>query len=125
MLVDQTICKNNIDIIENTEVKEINTDQIDCLYLNLSNGGKLQCDMIYCANGHVPSINFLKDLNIELNENGYIKTNLSLSSSETSIKNMFACGSVVETKYLTTCATLGLGAIAATDILNRLDELNN
>jgi thioredoxin reductase (NADPH) len=123
MLVDQTLFeknKNKIKIMENTEIKQIitNSDGSEIDYLYLNTGEKLYCDQIYCANGHIPSINFLKDLNIELDECGYIKT--KHNSTETSIRNIFACGSVVTDKYLTTVATLGFGGMAATDILNRL-----
>lgn len=130
MLVDQTKNEKNMKKIKILEHKEIikiisrndrdtgTKNKID--YLILNDGTQILCDMIFCAIGHKPSIDFLSELNIATTEKGYIET--EHNSTESSIKNIFACGSVVTDKYVNTVSVLGGGAMAASDIITSLQH---
>jgi thioredoxin reductase (NADPH) len=113
---------NNIKIITRKEIIKLHGESIisgnKLVGVTTNDGIYYECDIIIYAIGHKPSINFAKNLGIETDEKGYVKIK---NGTETNIKNIFACGTVSNDRYTTTSATVGFGAMAATDIYNRIN----
>ena len=119
-LIDQ-IKQKNIKIITYEEVTNVYGENNKLVGLTTNKDKYYECDIIIYAIGHKPAINFITGLGLNIDKKGYIKTE---NGTETNIKNVFACGSVSNDKYLTTSAIIGFGAMAATDIYNKIIRNN-
>ena len=75
-------------------------------------------DGVFVLIGLLPNTQFLKDSNVELSENGSIKTNLDL---ETNIPGIFCAGDVRDGATLQIASAVGEGAKAALMIREYLD----
>lgn len=114
-LVDRVKETNNIEIIYNSQVKELIGDE----YLTgvvLDNGDKLSINGLFVAIGYEPNNKFVANL-IELDDYGFIKSN----DTETNIDNIFASGDTrtKDIRQLVTAASDG--AIAATKAINYIN----
>jgi thioredoxin reductase (NADPH) len=90
---------------------------------------------LFLAIGHVPATKFLSDSGVELNEQGYVKTELSYpkgSSDETywlttshtmtSVPGIFAAGDCVDFRYRQAAVASGMGVMAALDVEKWLEN---
>ncbi|GIW58855.1 MAG: hypothetical protein KatS3mg086_140 [Candidatus Dojkabacteria bacterium] len=107
--------KNNpkIEIILNTEVKEVLGDQVvkSIKVFNKQQNKEfvLEIDGLFLAIGHVPVTGFLKNA-ITLNERGYIVAN---NHVETNVDGVFVCGDVEDEEYRQAITASGFGCMAA------------
>ena len=118
--------KKNIEIIWNTEVKEINGDldkkQLHSITtLNSKNNKKseLEIDGFFVAIGHSPTTELFKNF-VKMDDEGYILT--EPNSTKTSIEGIFAAGDVTDKifRQAVTAAGMGcMGAIEVKDFLNK------
>lgn len=100
----------NLEILTNAVVSKIVgegvVDGIQCVINGESE--TLRIDGLFVAIGHEPKVDFL-DFEIDKSPNGYVITNENM---QTSVKNVYACGDVVQKHFrqvITACAD---GAIA-------------
>ena len=114
-LVDRVKEANNIEIIYNSQVKELIGDEF-LTGVVLDNGDKLSINGLFVAIGYEPNNKFVANL-IELDDYGFIKSN----DTETNIDNIFASGDTrtKDIRQLVTAASDG--AIAATKAINYIN----
>ena len=118
--------KKNIDIIWDTEVKQINGDldqkQLKSITtFNNKNNKKseLKVDGFFVAIGHSPTTELFKNF-VKMDNEGYILT--EPNSTKTSIEGVFAAGDVTDKifRQAVTAAGMGcMGAIEVKDFLNK------
>lgn len=94
-MVHSEFRKQGVNLLLNTTIETI--EKIgDKLKLTLSNGMTLETDLLIMSIGVVPENKLAKELGLELGIKGAIKVN---SKMETSIKDIYAVGDVVELKH--------------------------
>ncbi|MBF91944.1 MAG: thioredoxin-disulfide reductase [Rickettsiales bacterium] len=118
--------KKNIDIVWDTEVKQINGDldkkQLKSITtFNNKNNKKseLKVDGFFVAIGHSPTTELFKNF-VKMDNEGYILT--EPNSTKTSIEGVFAAGDVTDKifRQAVTAAGMGcMGAIEVKDFLNK------
>lgn len=109
------IKEKNIEILNNTEVLEIRGDEF-VKAVQLSNGEELKLDGLFIEIGTIPLTNLAKKLNIELDENNYIKVN---QNQETNIQGIYAAGDITNQKLKQIITAAAQGAIAANSIFQK------
>ncbi len=110
----EKIKNKNIEILNNTEIKEIKgTDFVESVTLTNS---KLKLDGVFIEIGTIPATNLAKKLNIELDENNYIKVN---NKQETNIKGVYAAGDITNQLLKQIITAAAQGAIAANSIFQK------
>lgn len=82
---------------------------------------KINCGGAFIAIGHKPTTDFLNN-QVETDKNGYI---IHKNNTMTSIKGIFACGDVVDTRYKQAITAAGQGCQAAMDTEKWLEEQNS
>ncbi len=100
--VKDEVAKKGINLLFNTEVKEIikDGDDLNVLY---NTQLRAQYDLVIYCTGRVANLEGLglENVNIELNQNGTIKAD---DNFETSVKGIYALGDVIGTPQLTPVA---------------------
>lgn len=86
------------------------------------NDTKIDTDGVFIFIGLKPNTQFLEGSNIELDEQGLIKTNEHL---ETNLPGVFACGDVRSGATMQIASAVGEGATAALSIREYLDNLHH
>ena len=107
-----------IEIVYNTNIKEIKgDDKISQVLLdNIHKGNdNLSLDGLFVEIGFIPSTELIKDLGVELDEDGYIKID---QSGKTSSAGIWAAGDITtgSNKFKQIITAASEGAIAANDI---------
>tara|TARA_B100000427_G_scaffold16420_1_gene12856 strand:+ start:565 stop:1509 length:945 start_codon:yes stop_codon:yes gene_type:complete len=119
--------RNNplIDIIVNKSIESINGNQqdgISNIVLKDTVSGEtstFECEGVFYGIGHTPNTDLFKGM-IDLNDNGYIRT--QSDSSLTNISGVFACGDVQDDHYRQAITAAGSGCMAAIDAEKYLEE---
>ncbi len=121
--------KDNIEILYNTNTLGLFGEQfVEGAHLVKFKGTDKQqlfdiaIDGFFLAIGHHPNTGFL-DGQLALDEQGYIA--LPGSTTETSVKGVFAAGDVADPHYRQAIAAAGSGCRAALDVKRFLDTLAN
>jgi len=119
---DEAYRNPKINFIFDTIVNSINGDEkVETISLkNVKSGktSKIPTDGIFPFVGYVPNTEHFKD-QIQLDERGFIKTDISLS---TSCEGVFAAGDIRVTPLRQIVASVGDGALAATSAAKYLKE---
>lgn len=105
-LIEQAKSKNNIELIENEEIKTI--EEKDNKYNIKLKSQELTVDGIFSYIGYSPSTEYLSNLGI-IDESGYIETN----NTETKIPGLYACGDIIKKEVYQIITASSEGAQAA------------
>jgi thioredoxin reductase (NADPH) len=123
--VMQERTKNNakIEILWNTEALEAKGEKL-LTHVRIKNNKTgeekdVEANGLFYAIGHTPNTDFL-DNQLNCDETGYIVT--EPGTANTSIKGIFACGDVQDTKYRQAITAAGSGCMAAIDAEHFLAE---
>lgn len=114
--------KHNVKIVSNSIISKINGKEkvtsIDIINTNTNKKKNILIEGLFIAIGRIPNNDNFKEL-IELDENGYIKSN----DCETNVDGIFTAGDTrtKELRQLTTAASDG--SIAAMKAIQYLDEI--
>lgn len=112
---DRTFKNPKIEVVWNTEVKEILFDESGVHGLKVLNNqtnqtSERKTDGFFLGIGHEPNTKFLKG-QLALDEHGYIKT--QGTHPDTSVEGVFACGDVQDPYYRQAISAAGSGCEAA------------
>lgn len=110
----------NVEIIYNANVTEAyGKDWLEEIVLD--NGKKIEVSGLIIEAGSVPNIVILKDLGIETNEFGYIKTD---EAQKTNIAGIYAAGDITtgSNNFRQVVTAVSEGAIAVLGVLNYLNK---
>jgi thioredoxin reductase (NADPH) len=112
---DRTFNNPKIEVVWNTEVKEIIADDTGVTALRVVNNktneiSERKTDGFFLGIGHEPNTKFLKG-QIALDDHGYIKT--QGTHPDTNIEGVFACGDVQDPYYRQAISAAGSGCQAA------------
>lgn len=116
--------KDKISIKWNTIVTEVLGDGkfvigVRVKDVNNSKEDLIKCQGVFLAIGHKPNTDLFKDL-IELDENGYIKTD---KGTRTNLKGVFAAGDVQDPTYKQAVTSAGAGCKAAIEAERYIENL--
>jgi len=116
-MMHRVLNTHNIEVIYNTEAKEIVGDGqvvIGVKTINNKTNEEKTLDVtgFFVAIGHHPNTEIFKDW-IDMDETGYIKT--IPGSSKTNIEGVFACGDAQDHVYRQAVTAAGTGCMAAID----------
>ena len=117
--------KGNIEILWNTQLKEVLGDQIGVNGVLLDNDGQdkeLSVMGVFIAIGHKPNTDIFKG-QLDM-DNGYIKIKSGTSGmvTSTSVDGVFAAGDVSDQVYRQAVTSAGFGCMAALDAEKFLSE---
>ncbi len=105
-----------IEIINNTNIKEIKGDKmVSSVVLDkpFDGSNELKLDAVFIAIGHIPLSSLAKQIKVDIDKKGYIKTD---EDSKTNVKGVFACGDVVNSKFKQAITGVAEGVIAAYNV---------
>jgi thioredoxin reductase (NADPH) len=117
VMQDKAMSTANVTFVWNTEVTDIqdpSKGEVTCLVLKNNQTGatsELPVDGVFIAIGHTPNTGLVEG-QIELEDNGYIKTH---GGSRTSVPGVFAAGDVQDHIYRQAVTAAGSGCMAAID----------
>ncbi len=131
IMQDRVLSEKKIPVMWNTElvdvIGEAKLEKIKVKNSKTGEVGELPADGLFVAIGHVPNSDLFKG-QIELDEQGYIVTNLTTAKNvnnkevwlhgyptQTSVAGVFAAGDVVDIKYRQAITAAGMGCMAALD----------
>ncbi|MFB6082344.1 MAG: NAD(P)/FAD-dependent oxidoreductase [Halanaeroarchaeum sp.] len=80
----------------------------------------VDCSGVFYAIGHTPNTQFLEDTPIDLDEDGYLETEVGMTT-ETAVEGVFAAGDVMDPDYQQAITAAGTGSMAALDAEEYLD----
>lgn len=113
----------NIEVMWNTEIKEILGDQfveaVDARNNKTNEITNIEVAAVFVAIGHKPNTGIFKDF-VELDHEGYMVT--EKSSMKTNVEGVFACGDVQDKVYRQAISAAGTGCMAALDAERYLSE---
>ena len=118
--------KKNIEIVWDTEVKEINGDinkkqlhSITTLHTKNNKKSDLEIDGFFVAIGHSPTTELFKKF-VKMDNEGYILT--KPNSTKTSIEGVFAAGDVTDKIYRQAVTAAGMGCMGAIEVKDFLNK---
>ncbi|AHG00099.1 thioredoxin reductase [Halostagnicola larsenii XH-48] len=140
--VHEQVDDGDIEIMTNTELLEIHGSQeagVDHVTLaqndegypseNLEDPDTEQFDFdvgaVFFAIGHTPNTDYLEGTGVELDADGYLKTQAGdgAGQTETAVPGIFGAGDVVDYHYQQAVTAAGMGSKAALDADEYLDDL--
>lgn len=116
ILQEQVKAKENIKVLFNEEITKINTIDNKIVSVTLKNS-ELPCNGIFVYIGSTPSLEYLKKLDINL-DNNYIIVNENM---ETNIAGLYAVGDVVKKTTYQIVTAASDGAKAASRIIKNME----
>lgn len=125
IMADRVKAHPKIEIMWNSELQEIigNDKMVQgvVIYNNVSKDTvKLDLEGVFIAIGHRPNTDIFAPGQIELDDQGYIKT--KPDSTYTSVEGVFACGDVQDHVYRQAITAAGTGCMAAIDAERWLED---
>lgn len=114
IIQDRAFKNEKIDFIWDSKLNEIKGEAkvtgID--YENIKTGEKnsLECDGVFIFVGSTPNTQFLKEDNVEMDESGYVKTDMKM---RTSVDGLYVAGDCRTESYKQIVIACGDGAVAA------------
>jgi len=120
ILVDKIKASEKVEIITPANIKEIVGEQA-VTGIELEDGRKIEINGIFIEVGSSPATELIKNLNVELDEAGYVKTNKDQS---TNVEGLYAAGDVTtgSNKFRQVLTAASEGAIAADAIFKYLNK---
>ena len=118
ILIEQVKQKENVSILLDSVAKTLIIENDILKGLELQNNEKICASGIFIAIGSDPAVEFIKDLELEM-ENNYI---LVKENMETSIEGIYACGDVIKKDLYQIVTAASDGAIAANSVKNYLNR---
>lgn len=123
IMADRVLANPKIEVIWNTEVKEVVGSEHAVSHLKLSNiqtqeNTELKLNGLFLAIGHTPVTNYLNG-QLELTELGYIK---SVDGINTSVSGVFVCGDVQDHVYRQAITAAGMGCRASLEAQKYLEH---
>ena len=117
ILIEEIEEKDNIEIKYNTSINEliIENDEITGVK---TNSGDYNINGLFINIGYEPSINIVKNLDIELDRN-YIIVDKNM---ETNLKGIYACGDIIKKDLYQLVTAVSDGAIAANHIYKNIKK---
>ena len=110
--------KQNIEILTDSVVETLIKEENKLQGVLLNNDKKLVVKGLFIAIGSDPVVDFIKNLNLEL-DNNYIIVDQNM---KTSIEGIYACGDVIKKDLYQIITAASDGAIAANSIKNYLNR---
>ncbi|KKP37119.1 MAG: Thioredoxin-disulfide reductase [Candidatus Peregrinibacteria bacterium GW2011_GWA2_33_10] len=124
IMADRAINNPKIEIIYNTEIKDVlGEDKVEklLLYNNKTNeNSQLPVDGFFLAIGHNPVTGLFKD-QLEMKENGYL---IKKHNTHSSVEGVFIAGDVEDQRYRQAITAAADGCKAAIDCEKYLSETN-
>lgn len=118
ILLEQVQKKENVEIIRDKVVKKLIKQDNKLKGIFLNDGTKLEISGLFLAIGSDPVIEFLENIEIELDKNYIVVDN----RMKTNIDGIYACGDIIKKDLYQIVTAAGEGAIAANTVK---DYLNN
>lgn len=115
--------ENGINILYSTHLDEIKGEnKVKSVILDNVNDGvhtEMEVDAVFVSIGEIPQNQLVKQVGVELDENGYIKTDRSM---RTNIKRIYAAGDITGglRQIVTACAEGAIAALASTEVLGKV-----
>ncbi len=128
IMQDRVLAHDKIDVLWNTEVKEIHGTKVsgvESVTLYNSKTGEttvFPTEGVFIAIGHQPNTNLFKGL-LDMDETGYLIT--EGKSMKTNVPGVFACGDAQDSYYRQAVTAAGTGCMAAIDAERFLAELGD
>lgn len=120
---ERTFATKNIEILFNTQVKEVLGDKVVEGVLAINNQTKeertLEVDGVFIAIGHTPNTDLFKG-KLDMDDSGYLLT--EGKGTKTNLPGVFASGDVQDTVYRQAITAAGSGCKAALDAERYLGE---
>ena len=124
IMQDRVFKKDNIEVMWNTEVKEVLGDKVveGVRVVNNKTGEEkvIPLEGLFIAIGHKPNTDIFKG-QIDLDERGYIIT--KCKSTQTNLPGVFAAGDVADPHYQQAVTAAGTGSMAAIEAEAYLNEI--
>lgn len=125
--------KDKITVLWNTNLRGITGERVAELSITQDGVEKtVPTEGLFFAIGHIPATGFLKDTDIELDEEGYILTQQAKSlqglalkvewPTMTSVPGVFGAGDCVDHRYRQAGTAVGMGIAAALDMERWLES---
>jgi len=111
-----------IEIINNTNIKEIKGEKmVNSVILDKEYKGskELKLNAVFIAVGHIPKSDLAKQIDVKIDEKGYIVTD---ESSKTNVKGIFAAGDVTNSKFKQAITGVAEGVIAAYHVYEYINK---
>ena len=126
IMQERVFKKDNIEILWNTEVKEVLGDKVveGVKVVNNKTGEEkvIPLEGLFIAIGHKPNTDIFKG-QVDMDERGYIIT--KCKSTQTNLPGVFAAGDVQDPKYQQAVTAAGTGSMAALEAEEYLNEIND
>ena len=120
---DRVLENKKIEVIYSTNVTEVlGKDKVEKVKLDSPYQGKeeLPLDGLFIEVGHMPQVALVKQLNVDLDEEGYVKIK---PDGSTSVQGVYAAGDITNSsnKLQQALTSMSEGIIAVTSIFRYLD----